>query len=241
MTEFTFKSIGKIKTPYREKFCIPRQAGLVPNVKGTIELEREFSSPRITAGLEGFSHIWILFVFHKNLNKNWMPTVRPPRLGGNKKKGVFASRSPFRPNLIGMSILELDSIEEKNGKVYLHVNSPDMMDGTPILDIKPYIPDNDIKKNARHGWLDNAPTDSKFPVTFSQRALDFLKKEKREMLKDQIEAILCLDPRPPYYRMNPKDRPKEDFAFGFDDFDIHFKMVDGVFLVTWIEFLAEKS
>ena len=135
------KIIGKIHTDFPEKFGVPRQSGIIKGLKGKIVFEKEYQNEQAFRGLEGFSHIWVIWQFSKAIREDWSPTVKPPRLGGNKRMGVFATRSPFRPNPIGLSCLKLDSIvkDEKDG-IVLNVSGIDMMDGTPIYDIKPYLP-----------------------------------------------------------------------------------------------------
>jgi len=136
---YQFTPIGVIRSPYREKFGIPRQPGLAPNLISRVQLCDEFNHPDTVRGLEHCSHIWLLFLFSETAEKGWSPTVRPPRLGGNKRMGVFATRSPFRPNPLGMSAVKLIAIEEYEGQVELVVSSADLLDGTPIIDIKPYL------------------------------------------------------------------------------------------------------
>ncbi|STQ82023.1 putative methyltransferase, YaeB/AF_0241 family [Hafnia alvei] len=140
MSQFTFDTIGLIRSPYKEKFAIPRQPGLIEDGGGELELIAPYNQPEAVRGLEEFSHLWIVFVFHQTMEGGWRPTVRPPRLGGNARMGVFATRSTFRPNPIGMSLVELKSVETKGGKVILKLGSLDLVDGTPIIDIKPYLP-----------------------------------------------------------------------------------------------------
>lgn len=139
MSQFQFAPIGVIRSPYKEKFAIPRQPGLICDGGGALELLPPYNQPDAVRGLEGFSHLWVIFVFHQTMDGGWRPTVRPPRLGGNARVGVFATRSTFRPNPIGMSLVELHGIETRNG-VRLQLGSLDLVDGTPVLDIKPYLP-----------------------------------------------------------------------------------------------------
>src|SRR5690554_2357523 len=144
-------SIGYIESPYRQKFAIPRQPGLVKSARGAIRLENEFAHPDCTRGLEEFSHLWVQFIFHETQAQGWKPLVRPPRLGGNEKRGVFATRSTFRPNAIGLSVVELVEVQ-LSPKPKLIVRGLDLLDGTPIIDIKPYLPYADAIPNARGGF-----------------------------------------------------------------------------------------
>ena len=144
MNEVNFNVIGKVHSPYKEKFAIPRQPGLVSCAKGVIELIDQANNIDLVRGLEQFSHIWVLFVFHATQQQGWKPLVRPPRLGGNKKMRVLATRSTFRPNPIGMSVVKLDKISASNNKVSIHISGLDLLDQTPVIDIKPYIAYSDI-------------------------------------------------------------------------------------------------
>ena len=146
MNEINLKpicAIGIVRSPYREKFAIPRQPGLIPEAISELHLTEPFNTPDAVRGLESFSHLWVLFEFHQNNSHDWSPLVRPPRLGGNKKLGVFATRSSFRPNNIGLSAVRIKSISTQSQRVVIEVFGGDFVDGTPILDIKPYIPYSD--------------------------------------------------------------------------------------------------
>lgn len=204
---YSFEPIAHIQTPYREKFSTPRQPGLTSTVSAQIELLPAFASPEAVRELESFSHIWLLFLFHHNSEQGWNPTVRPPRLGGNKRVGVFASRSPFRPNPIGLSAVRLLSIDYCEGRVVLKVQGADLIDGTPILDIKPYIAYSDAIPEARSGFADSAP--ELLPVEFSpqaeQQLADF--SNVTPELRSLIHETLALDPRPAYLR--PADDGRE--------------------------------
>ena len=151
----TVNIIARIRTELPEKFGVPRQSGLVPQLRGTIVFEPAYRNPDALRGLEGFSHLWLIFQFHQAVREGWSPTVRPPRLGGNRRMGVFATRSPFRPNAIGLSCVKLEGVrqEEKLGPV-LDVSGADLVDGTPILDIKPYLPYADCRPEATGGFTD---------------------------------------------------------------------------------------
>lgn len=187
--------IGHVISPYQEKFAVPRQPGLAKSAIGYCELTGEAGHPDCVRGLEQFSHIWILFQFHQTQAQGWKPLVRPPRLGGNEKVGVFASRSTFRPNAIGMSLVELLGIEQgkSEGKacVRLKVRGLDLVDGTPILDIKPYLPYAESVPEALAGYATDAPS-SPLKVEFSSQV------QVPSALKPLIKEVLQQDPRPAY-------------------------------------------
>lgn len=188
------KIIGHIHTDFPAKFGIPRQSGLVDALKATITFEPEYRIPEAFRGLEEFSHIWLLWKFSKSEKKHWSATVKPPRLGGKKRMGVFATRSPYRPNDIGLSSVRLEKIEfdEKKGPV-LHVAGADLMDGTPIYDIKPYIAYADSHPEATEGFA-GIVKDMEVTVNFPEELLARYPSEKREA----IVGVLKQDPRPAY-------------------------------------------
>lgn len=188
------KIIAHIRTDFPSKFGIPRQSGLVEALKGTIVFEPEFRNPQAVYGLEEFSHIWLLWKFSKSEKDRWSATVKPPRLGGKKRMGVFATRSPYRPNDIGLSSVRLEKItfDEKLGPI-LHVAGADLMDGTPIYDIKPYIAYADCHPDATEGFA-GAVKDKKLQVEFPKQLLEKYPEEKREA----ILGVLAQDPRPAY-------------------------------------------
>ena len=208
--------IARIHTDFPTKFGIPRQSGLV-STKGTIVFEPEYRKEEALKGLEEYSHLWLIWEFSQAVRKEWSPTVRPPRLGGNVRMGVFATRSPFRPNPIGLSSVRLENVEfsEKYGPV-LHVSGADLMDGTPIYDIKPYLAYVDSHPEAAGGFTDQIQ-DHKLKVEFPEKLLKKIPEEKREALL----AVLANDPRPGYQ----KD-PERKYGMSFGSWDIHFK-VDG--------------
>jgi tRNA-Thr(GGU) m(6)t(6)A37 methyltransferase TsaA len=195
--EFTI--IGKVNSPYKEKFAIPRQPGLVTSAKATITLSGETNNAELVRELAQFSHIWILFVFHGTQEQGWKPLVRPPRLGGNKKIGVLATRSTFRPNPIGMSVVKLDSIEVENQQVALHISAIDLLDKTPVIDIKPYVPYSDSIAYAEAGFAQNQPSQN-LKITFSKKAQISLTEHQKNIpdLALFIEQVLAQDPRPAY-------------------------------------------
>jgi tRNA-Thr(GGU) m(6)t(6)A37 methyltransferase TsaA len=195
--EFTI--IGKVNSPYKEKFAIPRQPGLVTSAKATISLSGKANNAELVRELSQFSHIWVLFVFHGTQEQGWNPLVRPPRLGGNKKIGVLATRSTFRPNPIGMSVVKLDSIEVENQQVALHISAVDLLDKTPVIDIKPYVPYSDSIAYAEAGFAQNQPSQN-LKITFSKKAQISLTEHQKNIpdLALFIEQVLAQDPRPAY-------------------------------------------
>ncbi len=219
------KTIAKIRTDFPTKFGIPRQSGLVEELKGTIIFEPTYRNTDALRGLEDFSHIWLIWKFSTGIQKNWSPTVRPPKLGGNTKVGVFASRSPFRPNSLGLSCVKLDSIEftEKHGAV-LNVSGADLMDGTEIVDIKPYIPYTDCHAQATGGFSKDS-TAPKLTVECPDELLSLLPEEKRTALI----RVLELDPRPAY-----QEDENRIYGFGFAGFEIKFSVSDRTLYVREI-------
>lgn len=200
MATFEFQSIGVVRSCFTEKFGIPRQPGLVTEARATLELHAPYDCPEALTELEGFSHIWLVFVFHQALRDEWKPTVRPPRLGGNQRIGVFASRAPFRPNPIGISAVELEEIQCSNGHCELRLRGSDLLDGTPVLDIKPYVPYADSLPDAQGGFAAQPPT-AQLSVVFSEQAQAQCAEWERTQhpgLCQLIEQVLQADPRPAY-------------------------------------------
>lgn len=193
--------IGILHSPYREKFIVPRQPGLVKSVSAELELLPPCNQLEIVRELEQFSHLWLIFLFHQTVEQGWQPTVRPPRLGGNRRVGVFASRSPFRPNPIGLSAVELTAIRQGSNGPLLELKGIDLVDGTPVLDIKPYIPYSDAIPEARGGFAEQAPGAS-MPVSFCATADQQIEQlqEKYPLLRQSITELLACDPRPAYRR-----------------------------------------
>lgn len=223
---FTFTPIGVIHSCFKEKFGIPRQPGLVPAARATLELLPPYNRTEAVRGLEDFSHIWVTFVFHACLGEDWKPTVRPPRLGGNRRLGVFATRSTHRPNPVGLSAVKLERIEAGPGSVLLHLKGADLMDGTPVLDIKPYLPYSDVISGATGGFAAGAP-DALFEVNFSQSALD--RCAAVTDLELLIRQILSQDPRPAYYGRSDEERI---FGMKLLDYDVKWAVHGHVVLVT---------
>ena len=189
-----FQVIARIHTDFPTKFGIPRQSGLIPDLKAEIVFEPEYRNPDALRGIEEFSHLWLIWEFSGAVRKEWSPTVRPPRLGGNTRMGVFATRSPFRPNPVGLSSVQLDSVElhTDRGPV-LHVSGADLMDGTPIYDIKPYLAFADSHPDALGGFTDQTRKYG-LSVEIPEMLLERIQEKKRESLK----AVLAHDPRPSY-------------------------------------------
>ncbi len=229
--EFTFKAIGTISSCFKERFGIPRQPGLVPEARALLKMIHPFGQPDAMKELESFSHIWVLFVFHASMRDFRKTTVRPPRLGGNKRAGVFATRSSFRPNAIGMSAIELEKITYQGKETCLHLKGVDILDGTPVLDIKPYLPYADSISHAKSGFAPS-PSASIFDVTFSPEAKSFcLKKEQENYpgLIKLIEQILKTDPRPAYYNVSPQ---KNSFGMKIHDIDVKWEIIGNIIYVT---------
>ena len=214
--------IARMHSDFLSKFGIPRQSGLVDSLRSTIVFEPEFRNPDALRGIEDFSHLWIIWQFSEAVRQGWSPTVRPPRLGGNTRMGVFATRSPFRPNNLGLSSVKLLGVEqtEKYGAV-LHVGGADLMDGTPIFDIKPYIAYGDAHPDARGGFTDRAG-DFLLNVDFPATLLSRLPEEKR----DAAIGVLSHDPRPSYQR-----QPDRIYGLTFAGFDIRFQVQGNVLTV----------
>lgn len=204
---YQFDSIATIESPYKEKFAIPRQPNLVSAAKGKVVLLGEANNSELVRDIEQFSHLWLLFVFHGTQDQGWKPLVRPPRLGGNKKTGVLATRSTFRPNPIGMSVVKLDKVCVKNKQTVLHISGLDLLDGTPIVDIKPYIPYSDAIINANGGFAQQQPQASINVVFTNQAQADLSQHEQRQSeLALLIEQVLAQDPRPAYKKGKDDDK-----------------------------------
>ncbi len=212
--------IGIIHSCFKEKFGIPRQPGLVKDAQATLELLPEYAREEAVRELDGFSHIWIVFIFHKAQSGDWTPMVRPPRLGGNKKVGVFASRSPFRPNPVGLSAVKLEKIETEKGKVLLHLSGIDILDQTPVIDIKPYLPYSDIISSATGGFALSKPATG-IEVDFLPDVIEIIKHEEKKIpdLKTIMTQVLENDPRPAYYS-SAKHDPEKIFGIKIFIFDM---------------------
>ena len=215
--------IGKINTPYREKFGIPRQPGLVKSAQGKITFFKAFNDPNYLRGIEQFSHLWLLFHFHQTADKGHSPLVRPPRLGGNQKLGVFATRSTFRPNSIGMSVVEFGAVSYQNKQLCLIVKGIDLLDGTPILDIKPYIPYADNIPQAYGGMAQHSP--EVMAVTFTEQAGRQLSSLEQvyPTLRLLIQEVLSQDPRPAYHKDSHIDKI---YGIALYDLNIQWQVID---------------
>ena len=217
------QTIARISSPFTEKFGIPRQPGLAPSITAEVILEPEFSSREAVLGLEQCSHIWLLFVFSEAVDQGWKPRVRPPRLGGNQKLGVFATRSPFRPNHIGMSVVELLDIQMRGNTVVLSVRGADLLNGTPIIDIKPYLPYADSVPEAAYELASSA-TKLELPLELSseaQKQLHHIGADYPADLERQIRELLACDPRPAY-----QQDPERIYGVSLYDLNIRFRIDD---------------
>ena len=221
--DVTIRPIARMRSDFPTKFGIPRQSGLVEELRSTIVFEPEFRNPDTLRGIDGFSHLWLIWQFSEAVRDHWSPTVRPPRLGGNARMGVFATRSPFRPNSLGLSCVKLLGIEQtdENGAV-LHVAGADLMDGTPIFDIKPYIPYSDSYPDALGGFTDTAG-EFILQVNFPGELLQRLPESKRSA----AIAVLSHDPRPSYQR-----KPGRVYGLSLAGYDLRFTVEDDLLTVV---------
>ena len=230
--DVTIKVIARMKSDFPTKFGIPRQSGLVDELRSTVIFEPEFRNADALRGVEGYSHLWLIWQFSEAVRTEWSPTVRPPRLGGNTRMGVFATRSPFRPNSLGLSSVRLLGVEEtaEFGTV-LHVAGADLMDGTPIFDIKPYIPYGDSHPDAIGGFTDNAD-EFLLQVDFPPQLLELLPADKRSA----AIGVLSHDPRPSYQRS-----PERVYGLPFAGYDIHFRVQDNKLTVLELNQLQKGT
>lgn len=220
------KIIARIESDFKEKFGIPRQSGLVPQTRARIVFEEAYRNPDALRGIEGFSHLWLIWSFSKAQRETWSPTVRPPRLGGNARMGVFATRSPFRPNAIGLSCVTLEDVQlhTPQGPVLI-VGGADLLDGTPIYDIKPYLPYVDAHPEARGGF-GSKRAGYALQVDFPEALEELVPQEKREALR----GVLAGDPRPSY-----QDDPARVYGVAFADLNVRFTVADGTLHVCGVE------
>ena len=222
------KIIAKIESDYKEKFGIPRQSGIADELTAKIVFEPEYRVTEALRGIENYSHLWLIWQFSKAVREDWSPTVRPPRLGGNKRMGVFATRSPFRPNPIGLSSVKLVGVERTSDRGdMLIVSGADLLDGTPIYDIKPYLPFTDSHPDAVGGFADDVQ-DYALKVDFCKELLTKIHISKQNALLKILEH----DPRPSYQ----KDADRE-YGMKFSDYEIFFKVADDTLTVTRVELL----
>lgn len=225
MNEVTIRPIAHIESDFPEKFGIPRQAGLVEELRAKVVFEEPFRNPEALRGIEGFSHLWLIWQFSENVRADFSPTVRPPRLGGNTRLGVFATRSPFRPNALGLSCVRLLGLEKTREKgTVLLVAGADLMDGTPIFDIKPYLPYADCRPEATGGFAPDAP--EKLKVVFPAAALETIPPDKHAALRGVLEN----DPRPRYH-----SDPERLYAMSFAGLTVRFRVKDGTLRVESVE------
>lgn len=224
--EFTMRPIARIHSDFAGKFGIPRQSGLAEALEALVVFEPEYRDPAALRGLEGFSHVWLIWVFDRAAREGWSPTVRPPRLGGNARLGVFATRSPFRPNPIALSAVALAGIEKtREFGTVLRVRGADLMDGTPILDVKPYLPYADCRPEALGGFA-AVPAGEALAVECPAELWERVPADRREALR----AVLALDPRPRYQ----KD-PERVYGFGFAGLEVRFSVEGEALRVLEIE------
>ena len=219
--DYTMKVIARIHSDFPEKFGIPRQSGLVPALRAKIVFEPEYRNPDALRGIEGFSHLWLIWQFSAVVRDTWSPTVRPPRLGGNEHVGVFATRSPFRPNAIGLSCVKLESVQHEDGfGDVLIVSGADLMDGTPIYDVKPYLPYADAHPEALGGF---APSPKE---TIEVKSPPELLQKLPEGQREALLGVLAQDPRPQY-----QNDPERVYGMSFGGWDVKFRVKDGVLTV----------
>jgi tRNA-Thr(GGU) m(6)t(6)A37 methyltransferase TsaA len=228
---YTLHTLGIVHSCFKEKFGIPRQPGLVPEAEASIEILPPYDRDEAFRGLESVSHIWVVFIFHQAMREQWRPTVRPPRLGGNQRIGVFATRSNFRPNPIGLSLVRLEAIERRDGRLFLKVRGADLLEGTPVLDIKPYIPYADSVEGAEAGIANTPPTT--LPVQFSAAAQAQLQQYESSApgsLQALICAVLSYDPRPAYQAEDGRE-----YGCRIHDYNVVWTVQEGTVHVLAIE------
>jgi len=225
MPSCEMKIIARMRSDFDTKFGVPRQSGLVSSTLSAVVFEPEYRNPDALRGMEGFSHLWLIWQFSECVRESWSPTVRPPRLGGNTRVGVFATRSPFRPNAIGLSSVEIDRVENdpELGPV-IWVRGADLMNGTPIFDIKPYVPYADSHPEARGGFA-MGPEGGKVAVECDEALLSLLPREKQQALLD----VLAQDPRPGY-----QHEPERVYGISFAGFDVRFTVEEHLLRVNEI-------
>ena len=222
-SQYQITAIGHIRSPYKQKFAIPRQPRLVSAARADLIFTDEFNKEEFVRGIEEFSHLWLLFRFHETADKGYSPLVRPPRLGGNARKGVFATRATFRPNAIGMSAVELLGVNYQHGQLSLRLGGIDLLDGTPIIDIKPYLPYSDAMMDASAGFADTRPY-TQMSVSFSEQAQSVIDNSDPALVLEQfITQVLQQDPRPAYKK---SQAGVQHYGMTLYDFNIRWQ-VDG--------------
>ena len=232
MSDYSISAVGHIQSPYKQKFAIPRQPRLVPEAKAKLIFSPDFNREEFVRGIDEFTHIWLLFRFHETADKGYSPMVRPPRLGGNERKGVFATRATFRPNAIGMSAVKLEGIEYKNGQLSLLLAGIDLLDGTPIIDIKPYLPYSDAMLDASAGFADTRP-ETQMSVEFTPEVTLFIEQQTQyPELLNFISNVLKQDPRPAYKKQKDGE---QSYGMTLYDYNIRWQVNGEHNLVTSIE------
>jgi len=230
---WTFNTIAVVESPCKEKFGVPRQSGLVPELQATIAILPPYDREEAFEQLDTFSHIWVLSIFHEALTESWRPTVRPPRLGGNKRVGVFASRSPYRPNPIALSVFKLDAIQRQDEQLQLLVSGCDLMHGTPVLDIKPYVPYADCISEARAGYVSTNER-KLLPVVFDTGVSEVCAEIESNGYPGfclLIERLIAQDPRPAYH----EESQQKVYGLRIHDYNVRFHIENGQAIVTAIE------
>lgn len=233
-----FQFIGRVKSPFITKFGIPRQPGLTKNIHYTLQLQHTQENALAIRGLQEFSHLWVIFVFHSLKRDTWKPLVAPPRFKDSRKIGVLATRSPYRPNPIGQSVVKLKTINIDKDHINIVVSGGDFLDETPILDIKPYIPYADAIEEAHAAWAH--PVQPSLKVRFSEDALSFLQETNNKHHQLGIEEALSYDPRPGYERGNRK-RDGDFYHLSFESLDISWMVKDQVCVVHSIQLVAQNN
>jgi tRNA-Thr(GGU) m(6)t(6)A37 methyltransferase TsaA len=232
MSDYSISAVGHIQSPYKQKFAIPRQPRLVPEAKAKLIFAPDFNREEFVRGIDEFTHIWLLFRFHETADKGYSAMVRPPRLGGNERKGVFATRATFRPNAIGMSAVKLEGIEYKNGQLSLLLAGIDLLDGTPIIDIKPYLPYSDSMLDASAGFADTRP-ETQMSVEFTPEVTLFIEQQTQYPdLLNFISNVLKQDPRPAYKKQKDGE---QSYGMTLYDYNIRWQVNGEHNLVTSIE------
>ena len=227
----TLSPIGVIHSPYQEKFAVPRQPGLVTAINAQLELLPPYNDPHCVRGLEEFSHLWVMFLFHQNETNEWHPTVRPPRLGGNQRVGVFASRSPFRPNPVGLSVVELKGIHHQGNRVWLELGGVDLVNGTPVVDIKPYVPFVDSVSQASGGFAPEAPVT--MPVIFTAEMEHRCQQIAaiHPGFHDFLQQVIAQDPRPAYRK---QDNDHKIYGVRLLSFNVNWRVENGTAIICAI-------
>ncbi|MCK5662994.1 MAG: tRNA (N6-threonylcarbamoyladenosine(37)-N6)-methyltransferase TrmO [Thiotrichaceae bacterium] len=229
--QYTINEIGIVHSCYKDKFAIPRQARLVTAATASIELYPPYNEIEAAKGLEDFSHLWLSFISHRHVDKGWSPTVSPPRLNGKQRFGVFATRASFRPNPLGLSVVEIDRIEQYGAQLFIHIKGADLLDKTPIIDIKPYVPYSDSIPDAKGGFTDQIK-EQLFSVVFSPAADEACQQasKKYPLIRQFIEQLLAIDHRPHYFKNIEKSYSSRVYDYDLS-WIIHDKQVEVIALL----------